>query len=281
MKKFLTVLLAAFLLLCVCSPALAAEAEGYVFDVDGYLDAETVEQLNVEAAGVSARYGCGVYAAIFRSMAEYGYYDIEDFGEAVYRESGLGDPESGAVILLVMSMEERDYDLTAYGDHAHTAFTDYGKGVLADYFLDDFRRDDWAAGFADYITGCEELLSSAEAGEPVDVAYYDGGYDYYSPVRESLVSRVKSNLPAGVIVGLIAALIYCCILKSKMKSARAATEADSYVERNGVQMYSQMDRFSHTTVVRHHIDRSSGSRSGGGGGTHVNSGGFSHHSGKF
>jgi hypothetical protein len=45
-------------------------------------------------------------------------------------------------------------------------------------------------------------------------------------------------------------------------------------------MQDQQDMFTHTTVTRQHIERDSGSRSGGGG-TSVNSGGFSHSIGKF
>ena len=60
-------------------------------------------------------------------------------------------------------MAERDYSLIAYGSDAHYAFTDYGKTVLENGFLDDFRRDDWNSGFSDYISGCEQLLSDRKS----------------------------------------------------------------------------------------------------------------------
>ena len=285
LKKHLIVLAAAFLLLLSLSvPAAALETEHFVYDVDDYLDPDAVLALNDAAAELSARYGCGIYAAVFDNMSDYGYYDIESFSEAVYIESELGYTEDGDGILLVLSMHDRDYDLTAYGSFGNYAFTDYGKGVIADAFLDEFRNNDWAGGFSDYIEICGKLLNDAVNGEPLDVSYGDDyGYDYgYEPARtpKSLSSRLRSSLPAGIFVGIVVGLVYCGVLKRKMKSVKAATEADKYVCEHGVAMRTAVDQFSHTTVVRQHIERDSGSRSGGGG-THVNSGGFSHHSGKF
>ena len=80
--------------------------------------------------------------------------------------------------------------------------------------------------------------------------------------------------------GLIIAFIYCAGLKKKMKSAKIAREASAYIAPQGAWMQDQQDMFTHATVTRQHIERDSGSRSGGGG-TSVNSGGFSHSSGKF
>lgn len=277
MKKRLFVVLAiAVLLLCLAVPAAAQETELYVYDVDDYLTAEEWEQLEIDAEAVSERYAFGVYIAVFDDMGAYGIYDIEEFSEEVYKEWELGYDTAGNGILLVLSMADRDYDLVAYGDFGNYAFTDYGKDVLADTFLDDFRYDHWYEGFRDYIGGCASLLEAAGNGEPVDVSY--GSYE---PTRSvPLAEKVGSSLVPALIVGVIAALIYCSILKSRMKTAVAATEASRYVAEYGVNMLVQDDIFTHSTVVRQHIDRDSGSRSHGGG-TSVNSGGFSHHSGKF
>lgn len=299
MKKGFAFLLLLFVLgFCFAAPVAAQETEWFIYDVDDdadeYLDAETVWDLNTAAAEISERYNCGVYAAIFPDMSEYEdewgntYYDIEEFSEAVYTAWELGYSEGGDGILLVMSMAERDFDLVAYGDFANYAFTDYGKSVLQEEFLDNFRQNDWAGGFEDYINACGTLLSCAAEGEPLDISYSDSIYDddvYYTdmPVtRATAAERVTDALPAGSAIGVIVGLIYSAVLKAKMKSVRKAVEADDYVCEHGVQMTCAVDQFSHTTVVRQHIDHDSGSRSGGGGGgTSVNSGGFSHSSGKF
>ena len=65
-----------------------------------------------------------------------------------------------------------------------------------------------------------------------------------------------------------------------MKSAKIAREASRYISPQGVWMQDQQDMFTDTPVTRQRIEHDSGSRSGGGG-TSVNSGAFSHSSGKF
>ena len=63
-----------------------------------------------------------------------------------------------------------------------------------------------------------------------------------------------------------------------MKTAVAATRADDYIPPHGFDLQLQNDRFTHTTQVRHHIERSSGG-GGGGGGSSVSSSGFGGSSG--
>ena len=277
MKKRVSALLLALLLLCAAVYTVSAEEEEdiFIYDTCDLLSDEEFWSLYEQAADVSQRHGCGVYVAIFADMAQYDYHNIEAFAEAVYTQWGLGVGPEQTGIMLVLSMAERDYDLAAYGNDAHYAFTDYGKSVLAEEFLDDFRYNDWAAGFSDYIRACDEYLTYAENGQPVDV----GGYSGLETVPLTLEERLRNSLPMALIVGAVCALIYCGILKGQMKSAREATNADDYVVPGSAELRIRKDYFSHTTKTRVKIESSS-SKSGGGG-THVSSGGFSHSSGKF
>ena len=275
-RRILCTLCVLMLLACLVSaPVLAEDSEYYVFDMAGILSEEEAAQLNEAAREVSLRYDCGVYIAVFDDMSEYGFSSIESFAEEVYRQWNLGIGEEGNSIALVMSMVDRDYDLCAHGDLAHTAFTDYGKEALADEFKDNFRRDDWAGGFSDYIAQCGYMLERSAEGEPIDIPY--GEVNWTPP---ALPERVLRALVPGLIVGIIIAFIYCGALKSKMKSAKIAREASAYIAPNGIRMQDESDMFTHTTVTRQRIERDSDSR-GSHGGTSVNSGGFSHSSGKF
>lgn len=272
MKKRLLSLLAAVLLLAalLCVPAFADGAEQFVYDETGILSEDDYLSLNEAAKEISLRYGCGVYITVFEDMGQYGFSNIERFAEEVYAQWELGLGADRTCIILCLSMAERDYDLCAHGDAAHEAFTDYGKEILADRFLDDFRSDDWVDGFEDYIEYCDYMLKRAEEGNPIDK---------YQP---SFSEKLVRSVPIGLIVGVIFAFIYCAVLKGKMKSAKIAHEASEYVALRGITMQDAQDMFTHTTVVRQHIERDNDSRGGGGhGGTSINSGGFSHSSGKF
>lgn len=280
MKKKLCFALLLALLLCLMLPlcAFAADtgtvAAAFVSDEAGILSADEVERLQRVSAQVAEQYGCGVYIVTVDDYRSYGR-TVEAASEAIYRDRGLGYGSDRSGILLLLSMNDRDYDLAVYGQTAITAFTDYGQGQLADSFLPYFRQNDWAGGFEKYVNNAAYLLQRAAAGDPVDIIVYDNAEsEPMSPVMKLLLSL----LPASLISGGA-----CLGMRGKMKTAKIKTTAEDYVVPGSLHLSVNTDRYLHTTrtVVK---DPPPESRSGGGGhrgGTSVNSGGFSHHSGKF
>lgn len=270
MKRRILCLAAALLvLLALCAPALGADGgqTQYIYDVAGLLSADEAAALEQSAQQVSERYGCGVYVV---TVDDYqNYYeasDIEQFAERAFTDLSLGLGAERDGILLALSMEDRDYDLCAHGDLANYAFTDYGKGALAErWFLDAFGQDEWAAGIQRYLDGCKAFLQQAADGEPLD-----RGND---PERLADIRILKGI--TVVLVPLLTALVVCLILRGKMKTARAQTHANAYIPADGVRMREQTDRFLTVTQTRVKVTSEKS------GGTSVNSGGFSHSSGKF
>ena len=257
-RKCCVPLLLALLLVMLALPV-QASGYRYVFDEAKLLsDAEAV-QLEDAAADISDRYGCGVYIVTLPDYAEYGY-DVRSAAESYFLVQGLGLGSDDNGVLLMLSMLEREYALSAHGDIGNTAFTDYGKDVLSETFLDDFRYDSWEAGFADYLSTSEEFLYAASSGTPVDVEQGSG---------------VGLTLVMVLLVPALIAGVACGIMAVSMKSAKRKTNANDYSK--GVQITARHDRFITRTVVRQKIESSSSSS----GGTRINSGGFSGKSGKF
>ncbi len=288
MKRFLHFLasfLSAVLLVCILftMPASAEETQDmsrsqglqyYVSDAAGILSREKWENLEHEAERVSQQYGCGVYIVTVQDYRDYISGSVRNCAEAFYSQYGLGLGENRDGSLLFLSMADRDYSLIAYGPGAHYAFTDYASGWLAEGFLDNFRQNDWYGGFSDYIKGCEQLLSRAASGNPLDQPQSNrSGVDHG---MGALITALVSSLTA---------LGVCQGMKRKMKPVRQKTSAEDYVVRGGIDLRLKRDVFLNRTVTRTVIrtdDRNTGSHSGGHfGGTTVNSGGFSGHSGKF
>lgn len=255
-------ILAALILLLI-SLALPVQASEYSFVFDEAVLLSTSKALELEetAADISVRYGCGVYIVTLLDYEEYGS-DVRSAAENFFLNHELGLGSDGNGILLLLSMAERDYALIAHGSLGNAAFTDYGKESLSEEFLDDFRYDDWAGGFVDYLSASDAFLSAAENGQPVDIGQDSG-------------SGVGLTLIMVLLVPAVIAGIACGIMAASMKTARSKTHADEY--RKGIQITNRHDRFITRTVVRQKIESSSSS----GGGTRVNSGGFSGRSGKF
>ena len=261
-----------FLTAAAASAESVQELPYYVSDTAGLTSSDQWQKLESAAERVTDQYGCGVYIVTLQDYRDYGSYSsIRSFSEDFYNRYHLGIGEKRNGILLVLSMAERDYSLIAYGSDAHYAFTDYGKTVLENGFLDDFRRDDWNSGFSDYISGCEQLLSRAADGNPVDVSY------------ESR-SGIPPELSTGIIIGvpLLVSFGACEGMRHRMKPVKTQSRADEYIVPGGIHFNLKRDVFVNRTVSRTVIrTENRDSHYGGGGGTTVNSGGFSGHSGKF
>ena len=268
MKKRIICLLAALLLLLGLSVSASAAVYANVIDTAELLSESEAEALDARCSELEQTYGCGVYLMTVDDYTAYYSADsIESFAESVFLDLGLGAGEEQDGVLLVLSMAERDYDICAHGTIGNRTFTDYGKGVLAErYFLSEFGKDYWYDGFNRYLDGCTEFLQLDAQGEPFDRAT--------DPERLEDISVLKWI--AVIVIPLLTALIVCLIMKGKMKTARKQTHADAYIPQNGVRLTRQDDVYLTTTQTRVKIETQKS-----GGGTSVNSGGFSHSSGKF
>ena len=282
MKKKLTasLLLCAALLLPGLPICARAEAQlDYVNDYAGLLSDEARAALNDRAARIAEDHACGVYVVTVDDYTDYVNGDIGSFSEEIYKAYELGVGEGRSGILLALSMEGRDFDLCAYGDFGNYAFTDYGKEQLEGSFLDNFRENDWEGGFADYIDSAGVLIERARNGDPLDRWIADPPAPAprgITPVEGLLILLFPSGIGAAVVGGF----------RRQMKTAVRRTGASDYVDRGGVELREKQDQFINRSVSRRTVRKdppsSSSGRSGGHwGGTSVNSGGFSHSSGKF
>ena len=250
--------------------ATSSGSSNYVIDDIGLLSADEQQELETTAAQLAERYGCGVYVIIVDDYTDYTNGSIEDFSEAMYEYYGLGLGDDRNCLLLSLSMSERDYDLDAHGSIGNYAFTDYGKEQLAQEFIDDFRYDNWFAGFRDYMSTAGQYLEVAENGEPVDV-YGDSG-----EIDPAVSTGV--NILFIVVIPCLISLAVCGIFAAQMKTARRQTGARGYISHGGVDMRVTQDQFLYHTETRQPIPQNDNNS---GGGTTVNSAGHSHSSGKF
>ena len=259
MKQKLTALLLVLLLaVTLVLPVMAAAP--YVDDEAAILTLSEVETLEARAAEISEHYGVGVYICIVDDFGDYGYPDAATASYSIYHAQSLGYGNGRDGILLLLSMSNRKYATFVYGDKAEPIFPDDKLIKLENAFLDDFADNDWYDGFSDYLEGCAGILS------------VDSG--------EFTWPQFLRHLGISFGIGLLLALIVCQLLKMKMRSVYRQAEASAYVTAEGLNLTTREDVFTHTTTVRHKIERqsdsssSSDSSSFSGGGGHGRSGSF-------
>lgn len=246
-RRIVSLLLALYLFgLFVGTACAASEPQlSYVTDEAGLLQEAQLQQLEQMAQSVADRYSVGVYIVTVPDYRELDPAGVYEATYGVYHEYSLGEGQKRNGILLLLSMSGRDYALFRYGEQAVYAFNDYGVEKLEETFLDNFGKDDWNGGFADFLLECDRYLEKAASGKPV---------------RESPVTRI---LIAWAIALVIAAVV-CAVLKGQMKTVHKGTSAASYGENLG--LTEQLDQFTHRTETRRKIEstKSSGESHSGG-----------------
>lgn len=288
-RKLLTLFTSVCLVFLLLVPTASAgeytDNTTFVYDNASLLSESELEYLETFATTAYAASGCGVYVITVDSFEKLGSSSVYNCATELFTfyELGFGSDDDG--VLLLLSMEDRDFAFISHGNFANSAFPDYVKASIEDKFLDDFADDDWYEGFKDYFEECRSYLTDyIENGYSED---YNKEDDYYisSPSYSDDIT-VNNGVPGStwlVIIGVpvLIAFIVCSIFKGQMKTAVKKTEAHDYIVAKDIDIRIRQDMFTHRTETRRVIQSSSSSSGHRSGGGSRSSGGFSGRSGKF
>ena len=177
MKKRIRCLLLVFLFcLVLCVGAAAAEQTGaqlsYVTDAAGLLSENENMLLEKMAESVSKKYGVGVYIVTVEDYRDFHSEGVYKATYTIYHECTMGEGPNRDGIMLLLSMDDRDWAMFCYGSRCEYAFNSYGQQKLEKVFLDNFGENDWYGGFEDYVKECSVYLEKASAGKPVRASLF-------------------------------------------------------------------------------------------------------------
>ena len=262
MKRLISIMVAALLLALLIIPASAAESpESCIYDAEGLLTELEYRTLEDYAQEISTQRQCAVYFVTVDDFRNYGDGDIFNVARKIFLDNDFGMGEGKDGVMLILSMADRDYSLIVHG-FGETALTDYGREYICEHFLDDFADDDWFHGVYDYLSYTDDLLSQAREGKI---------YDRYNWITGGVL------WVWSLILGVVISLIVCTVQRAMMrKKVHEQTGALGYVQ-GDVHITRKRDVYSHTTEIRHKIEKNNSGSSG----DHSHSGGFSGKSGKF
>lgn len=255
-KRAIILLLVLALMLALAAGAAAADTQtDYVLDEAGLLHDSERTELTQQTERIARKYGVGVYIATIDDYRSVNSESVYTAAYTLYHKNRMGVGEGRDGIILLLSMNDRDFATFCYGERGEGAFSDYALEMLEGEFLDDFAENDWYDGFEDYVETCAEYLQKAAEGHPV---------------------QKSMTVPILIVIGasLLIALIVVAVMWASMKNVAEKTTANAYIS-GGLQLTEQEDRFTHRTETRRKIEReSSGSSSASGGGGHGRSGKF-------
>ena len=267
MRRTISIILASLIIILLFPLASLGQELGLIID-DAYLltDGE-IQDLTIRAEDISQRYETDVSIILVDDMDSW---DAFDYADALREELDLGYGQDKSLILLFLSMADRDYALLAHG-YGNTAFTDHGKDVMLDkHILPLLGKDKYFEAFTSYLDLAEEYLDLARSGNPFDI---DSDPDH---------GKVPIAIKLGItiLIPIIIAGLICARWKRQMKTAILARTATNYISDQGLTLTRKRDHLLYRTQSRRNIEKSSSS-GGGGGGTTVRSSGSSGRSGKF
>lgn len=92
---------------------------------------------------------------------DIGRKNTMDYADDFYGYNGYGFGENYDGVLLLVSMEDRDWWMSTSG-YGITAITDAGIEYISDKFLSDLSDGDYAGAFSTYAELCDEFFTQAE-----------------------------------------------------------------------------------------------------------------------
>lgn len=298
-NKFFAILLSVTFAVSLCVSVFAAgtipesrQRPLLVDDAELLTDGEE-QTLNEKLEEISARNKTDVAIVTVRSLQ--GASPME-FADDFYDYNGYGQGEERDGVLLLLSMEERDWWLTTTG-YGITAVTDEAR----DYIMNEegvlfcFGAEDYYGGFTIFAEKCDEYISLAKAGTPFvpdyDAEYGDGYYSYevdnYVPLNNyhSGGASLPNYIFAAVIalaLGFLIAFIVMKSVASNLKTVAKKASANDYLVNGSLKITKSSDIYLYSNIAktpRPQSDSPSGSNMHGGSGgssIHVSSSGTSH-----
>lgn len=184
-----------------------------------------------------------------------------------YNGYGMGNNDDG--ILLLISMQDRDWAITTHG-FAITAFTDQGQKYMVDRFKNDLSKGNYSDAFEEFATLCDQFITQAKTGEP-----YDSG---------NLPDKFLNIIVVVIVllIGFASSSLIMLPMKKKLKNVHRQESATDYIKAGSVNITQASEHFLYHTISKTRRNNNSGSGSSGSS-IHVSSSGRSHggSSGKF
>ena len=251
-KRFLILLFAVLVCLTSVVSVSANEDNPRLFDGADILTTSEEMALSNRLDQVSEFYQVDIY---IMSVETTGMYMTDEYAEYVYDSNNFGFGTYRDGILLLLTMQEREYYILANGLGAD-ALSDDDIDYIGDAIVSDLSNGYYADAFDTFIDECEYQIDGAINGFELP---------FETEFEISGISLPLYAIPTSLIIGLIIALIVTGTMKAQLKSVRMQESARDYTKPGSMHVSIASDLYLYRTVTRTQRESSSSrsSRSGG------------------
>ncbi len=265
--KRLTAIMAIFLLILMtglCFPKIAWGATPHMIDDAGAVTGSELEFLEEYFTNMSEKLEFDIVGVI----TDYGFDEdsltakADDFYD--YNGYGYGPEKDGVIFVVDLRSRMMVLVTTGYGTEA---ITDYYEDDIYDYVTDSLGNGEYARAFKQYADRVEYYVLKARNGG-------GGNGGSHLPDAATAAGMGGISLAAGAGAGLFSSQRQ----KSKLKTVRKKTQANSYARRNSLVLSRKHDRFLYSTVavMPRPKQNNNAHRPGGGTTIHMGSSGTPH-----
>lgn len=287
-KRWIPLFFCLTMLLCLI-PAAAAEMPKIVDDA-GLLTQEEIDALEEKAQALTGSYDMDVVIVTVWSLdgkSSEAYAD--DYFD--YNGYGIGEDHSG--VLLLLSMEYRDWAISTCGETIY-ALTDYDIESVFSEIAGYLSEDEYYEAFNAYLDALEPYFQSYMDGDPIDGYIYDydgpGSYEpgtqedfvYYLPDNRQATGFTAKRLLISFVIGAAVAAVVIFVMRSQMNTAKPQDSASSYLKAGSYDLRRRQDIFLYSNVTKtyrsdnNNAGHGGGGSHGGGSSVHTSSSGSSH-----
>lgn len=213
----------------------ASQMPDFVVDEAELLTDEQENALQTKLEKLMKEHKCHFVIVTVDSL---GYRSAYSYADSYFHDNGYGYGKNDSGILLLLSMEYRDYYIYTYGD-AEEKFGDSELTDIEDEMLPHFSKNSFYDGFIAFADACDNALS----------------FDFWG------------YLLIAAVIGAVLAFIILHSMRSKLKSVRPQKGAANYVRNGSFTLTRDADIFLYRNVTRTRRQSSSSSSSGRGGGS--------------
>ena len=167
--KRLTVLLA--VLLIVFLPVTYAAEPDRVMDMAGLLTSSEEEELRGQIADIAREYQ---FDAVIVTADSLNGKTAEEYADDYFDYNGYGYGEDYDGVLLLISMEYRDWAISTCG-RGQEVFTDYGLDRIRDAIVPYLSQGQYYSAFERFLDMTQDYLYEAEVNTPYDTNNRPGG----------------------------------------------------------------------------------------------------------
>ena len=222
------------------------------------------DDLRKKLDNISDEYKCDVVVATVNDLDGK---SATAYADDFFDYSGYGYGNSADGILLLISIDDRDWAISTAGDGIY-AFTDAGLDYMKGKFKPYLSDNEFYEAFDCFADLCDKFLLQAETGKP-----YDKGNMPLSALEWYFI-------PIAIGIAVVISLIVANTMKASLNSVKPQKSAANYMRQGSMRITNQRENYLYNNVTRVKIESSN---SGGGSSTHTSSSGRSHGgaSGKF